>query len=88
MNSDLDARIERLGQLGESLGQDHLAGLAAPGELGGVPALAAAATMGTSTVVGVIPASTIGGRPVAREYRLSMWRRPSASSTMPAIAAW
>ena len=35
------------------------------------PALAAAATMPASTVVGVIPARITGGRPVARVYFVS-----------------
>jgi len=45
------------------------------------PALAAAATIFASTVVGVIPASRIGDRPVSRVNFVESLTRPSGSPT-------
>src|SRR6478736_789461 len=46
------------------------------------PALAAAATILASTVVGVMPASRIGERPVKRVNEVSTTTRPSGSVTV------
>ncbi|ETZ97653.1 putative fatty-acid synthase I [Mycobacterium kansasii 662] len=61
--------------------KDLLGDLPAAGQLGPMPALAAAATILASTVVGVMPASRIGDRPVRRVNFVESLIRPSDRRT-------
>ena len=76
----LTARLEQCGEPLDVVGEDLLGDLPTAGELGPVPGVGGRGDDRRVHSRGVMPASSIGERPVRRVKAVSMTERPSGST--------